>query len=360
MIFLFLLIPLLGYAYVLWHVYRLLPLPGWLCGLASAILFCTFLCSAAIFTIDPELLDTKWMTFLYTTGTSSLIALLYAALIFLLLDLGRLLHILPSGFLHHSWKGTLFVTSILAGLLLYGNIHYRTKVRQPLDLTTTKELKRPWRIVLMSDLHLGYHNQRAELARWIDKVNAERPDLVVIAGDIIDMSVLPLLEEDMAAEFRRLSAPVYACLGNHEYYAQDSLAVQFYQDAGIHLLRDDFAYVGSDLCIVGRDDRTNRRRQRLDRIMKPVNRERYIILLDHQPLHLEQAANCDVDFQFSGHTHHGQVWPISWLTEKMYECAFGQHQRGLTRYYISSGMGIWGGKFRIGTRSEYIVATISR
>jgi hypothetical protein len=53
------------------------------------------------------------------------------------------------------------------------------------------------------------------------------------------------------------------------------------------------------------------------------------------------------------------VWPISWITDAIYECSWGSHQRGNTRYYVSSGIGIWGGKYRIGTQSEYVVATIS-
>ena len=86
--------------------------------------------------------------------------------------------------------------------------------------------------------------------------------------------------------------------------------------------------------------------------------DKYTILLDHQPYHLEQAERHHVYFQFSGHTHHGQVWPISWITDAIYECSFGAHERGRTNYYVSSGLGIWGGMFRIGTRSEYVVVTI--
>ena len=129
-------------------------------------------------------------------------------------------------------------------------------------------------------------------------------------------------------------------MGNHEYYCGKDKAKQFYQDAGICLLQDSCAVVG-DLCIIGRDDCANRRcRATLDQLMK-------------------QAEQQHVDLQFSGHTHNGQVWPISWIVGKMYECAYGSYQKGSTQYYISSGMGIWGGKFRIGTRSEYVVATIS-
>ena len=162
----------------------------------------------------------------------------------------------------------------------------------------------------------------------------------------------------MHEEFQRLKAPVYACLGNHEYFSGLNDVLQFYQDSGIHLLRDTSVVVG-DLCIIGRDDRTNRRRKPLEQLSKETSHSKYRVLLDHQPFHLEQTERAGIDFQFSGHTHHGQVWPASWITERIYECAFGQHRRGQTHYYVSSGVGIWGGKFRIGTRSEYIVATIN-
>ncbi|MDY6464188.1 MAG: hypothetical protein SPK80_06245, partial [Bacteroidales bacterium] len=84
----------------------------------------------------------------------------------------------------------------------------------------------------------------------------------------------------------------------------------------------------------------------------------FTILLDHQPYHLEEAEAAGIDFQFSGHTHRGQVWPLSWLTDTMYEKSWGYHRRGNSQYYVSSGLGIWGPKIRIGTRSEYLVLRI--
>ena len=117
------------------------------------------------------------------------------------------------------------------------------------------------------------------------------------------------------------------------------------------------AYFG-DLAIVGRDDRTNPHRKSLGQIMEGIDRSKYIIELDHQPYHLEEAEQCGVNFEFAGHTHHGQVWPLNWVTDAIYEDAFGPLTKGKTEYYVSSGLGIWGGKFRIGTQSEYVVATI--
>ena len=78
------------------------------------------------------------------------------------------------------------------------------------------------------------------------------------------------------------------------------------------------------------------------------------------PIWVSLAEKAGVDFQLSGHTHRGQVWPISWITDALYECSWGEHQRGATRYYVSSGIGLWGGKFRIGTQSEYVVATLRK
>ena len=114
------------------------------------------------------------------------------------------------------------------------------------------------------------------------------------------------------------------------------------------------------LVIIGRDDRANPRRRSVKELVSRVDPTKYIILLDHQPYHLEQAQQAGVDFQFSGHTHYGQVWPISWITDAVYENAFGPCQKGDTHYYVSSGIGLWGGKFRIGTRSEYVVLELRK
>ena len=178
-----------------------------------------------------------------------------------------------------------------------------------------------------------------------------------------------MLEENYAAEFRRLSAPAYAVCGNHEYYGDPEKARQFFADASITLLQDEAVDIFS-LRIIGREDRTNPTRKPLSALLGEITEATsdlsagmppatpFTILLDHQPFHLEEAEAAGIDFQFSGHTHHGQVWPISWITEHLYEVAFGAYRKGNTQYYITSGIGIWGGKFRIGTRSEYIVATI--
>ena len=353
----FMLLPLLGNVYVLWHVWRILPLPSWAKVVVVTLMVFAFLLLFVGFSRHVHL-SMPLATAVYEIGTSWLIILLYLFMAFLLLDIGRWVHLVPATFLKNSWSGTLAVTAFMFIIFLYGNIHYHQKVRQPLTLTTGKTLSRKMKVVMLSDLHLGYHNRRSEFAKWVDKINEEKADLILVAGDIIDKNIQPLEEQEMHQEFLRLNAPVVACLGNHEYYGGESNALLFYKKADITLLRDSVTTVG-DLCIIGRDDRSNPKRKTLSELMKGVDSTKYLVVLDHQPIQLEEAEQNGIDFQLSGHTHHGQVWPISWITESIYECAFGEWQRGSTRYYVTSGIGIWGGKFRIGTRSEYVVAEIT-
>lgn len=311
-------------------------------------------------------------TAVYEVGFSFIFILLYLVMLFLVLDVGRLVHIVPKAWLFDNSYTSIGIFAFMLLIFGYGSIHYNNKVREQIDIKTDKAIcldKKSTKIVLLSDLHLGYHNRRSDFKKWVDMINAEQPDLILIAGDIIDNSVRPLMEENVAAEFHRLTAPVYACLGNHEYYSNQPKARRFYREAGITLLQDSVAKIGN-LCIIGRDDRSNMQRKSLAMIMEESRKRASFLTCIMGNLRMSfhssrppalsfgRGRTNGIDFQFSGHTHHGQVWPVFWITDALYEKAYGSLQKGNTRYYISSGMGIWGGKFRIGTQSEYVVLTI--
>ena len=377
----FFVLPIVGLSYVLWHIWQMLPWSNpWRWTAVGFALAC-FLTMFLGFSGTIEKMPLDMTTVFYETGNSAIFILLYLAMIFLALDLGRAVHLIPKTWLFANGYTSMGVLATMLVIFGYGNIHYYNKARQPLVIKTNKAIslegdssksfgKETTKIVLLSDLHLGYHNRRSEFKKWVDLINAEHPDLILIAGDIIDISVRPLLEENVAEEFHRLKAPVYACLGNHEYYSGEPKAGEFYREAGIHLLRDSVAKIGN-IAIIGRDDKTNPHRRSIAEIIRKAEKngnltklssqkthQEFTILLDHQPYNLEEAEQNGIDFQFSGHTHHGQVWPISWITDAIYEDAFGPLRKNHTQYYVSSGMGIWGGKFRIGTRSEYVVLTL--
>ena len=357
--FVFWILPLLGILYIAWHVWTILPLAAAWKLLVIALGVMCFVLLFLNFGRRFEHLPLSVSQCLYEIGTSSIFVMLYLVIVFLVLDLGRLVHLVPKAFLYHNGYTALGIFVLIFGLFLYGNLHYYNKVRVPLELKTSKPLPKTYKVVMASDLHLGYHNPRKELSRWVDMINAEKPDFILIAGDIIDGSMRPLLEEKMAEEFHRLTAPVYACLGNHEFYAGHPAAKQFLKDAGIRLLIDEAAVIDSSIVVIGRDDRTNMRRKPVKDLVSTLPSSLYTVILDHQPYNLDRAEAAGVDFQLSGHTHRGQVWPISWITDAIYECAWGSHQRGNTQYSVSSGIGIWGGKFRICTECDFVVATIS-
>ena len=339
------------------RVWQLLPLPLALRIAVVSVMALAFVTFFVVMTSLTDKLPMAVSTFLYETGTSWLIILLYLVMLFLALDLGSLAHVVPKSFLHHSVAGSLAIVASMTLLFTYAYLHYDDKRRVELTADTGKTLSKPMKLVVVSDIHLGYHNRRSDLHRWLELIRRERPDALLIAGDLVDRSIRPVRDDRMAAEFRQLPFPVYAVYGNHDYYTGTGTVKQFCQQAGIHLLQDSVTYV-QDLAIVGRDDRTNRRRRSLGDLMTDINRSKYIIELDHQPYHLEEAQRNGVDFEFAGHTHYGQVWPLNLITRSLYEDAFGPLRKGNTRYYVSSGMGIWGAKFRIGTQSEYLVLNL--
>ena len=116
--------------------------------------------------------------------------------------------------------------------------------------------------------------------------------------------------------------------------------------------------ITDNLMLIGRDDVSNSNRKELSAIVNGADDNHFKLLLDHQPSNLKQAVQQNIDLQFSGHTHNGQVFPFSLVAEAIFENTHGMIQKGLTKVYVSSGLGIWGGKFRIGTQSEYAVFDI--
>ncbi len=334
--------------YIGWRVWQLIPAGSWLRPLWIVFLVVALAAFAGVFFAGRM---PSWLTAsLYRLGTAWLMITLYLLMILLLYDILRLVRLVPT--FHGSWTAFGALAGLVTGIFVVGNAIYHCKKRVELPIVAAVE--RPLTIVAASDLHLGYNIGARELARWVALINAERPDAVVLVGDVIDNNVRPLHEQEMAAVFRRIEAPVYAVPGNHEYIAGIAPSLDFLRQAGITVLRDSVAEFGG-LLLAGRDDRRNRGRKPLGELLTSRTPGQPVLLLDHQPYDLQQAVDQDITLQFSGHTHHGQLWPFNWVVGRMYELAYGPRQRGGTQFYVTSGLGLWGGKFRIGTRSEYVV-----
>lgn len=365
------LIYLLGNYYVFYHLWTAMP-PN-LIGRIIIIAFASIAVLSLIFYfVAAESMPVGLASVLHDIGTSWLFILIYFVIIFFVKDLiglsNKLFHFMPPDtmvrYTRDNWMGLAFMVGFITMLMVCGYLKYTWKVRVELPITTEKNIgeRNSLRIVAISDMHLGYGIREKELDGWVDMINKENPDIILIAGDIIDSSVKPLNQGRYAESLQKLNAPmgVYACMGNHEYLSKQAESVKFIKEAGIKLLRDEVAEIDSTLYVVGRDDRMNEARKPVKDLVTALDRTRPIILLDHQPYHLEEAEENGIDLQISGHTHQGQVWPISMITKAMYEIDHGYKVKGNTNIYVSSGIGIWGGKFRIGTQSEYVVIDIKK
>ena len=229
-------------------------------------------------------------------------------------------------------------------------------INKPAD-TDGQSLK----VVAISDIHLGYATNKTMLAGYVDMINAQRPDIVLIGGDLIDNSVAPLRYEHMEEELSKIYAPlgVYMVPGNHEYISGIEESEKFIAQTPIVLLRDSVAILPNQIQLIGRDDRHNKGRKTLGQLTANLDKSKPVILLDHQPYDLEKTEEAGVDLQFSGHTHRGQVWPMNWIVDHLFELSYGIKKIGNSTIYVSSGLSLWGPPFRIGTDSEMVVFNIT-
>ena len=348
------------FTYIGWHTWMMLPLPRvW--KSVIIVMFVILFLLLPITLLAENHMPMPVSAVLDKVSTAWLIALLYLIIAFILVDITRLCFPAIRPLFIANWRGVAVVVFGVISILIYGNINYFHKVRVPLNISIDKPLSRTYKIVFISDLHLGYTIGTKELAQWVDLINAEHPDIILIGGDIVDYSCRPVAGDDFASQLRHLNASqgVYCCLGNHDYYAHTDKSINFFERSLIKPLIDESVLIDDAFYVIGRDDATNRRRNTLINLTRNLGKNHPVIVLDHQPHHLEQAQKAGVDLLLSGHTHRGQVFPINLITDKIYECSHGYIKKGNTHIYVSSGIGIWGGKFRIGTQSEYIVIELS-
>lgn len=240
------------------------------------------------------------------------------------------------------------------------------------DLPPARAGEGDFRIAAVSDIHLGHFVTNRRLSQLVRLINAEKPDIVLLAGDIIDDPSLfcgRASEAETAAILRTVKADmgVWAIPGNHEYYGGVERAAQILKEGGVGFMRDEWAAPRGRLLLIGRDDRASERIE--GRVRKPLQDilddaantlagqlgTLPIIVLDHQPIGLEDASRAGVTMQISGHAHRGQLFPVNFIVALLYEKYYGPHRKGETSYYISSGAGTWGPPVRTTGRPEIAV-----
>ncbi|MDI6697931.1 MAG: metallophosphoesterase [Candidatus Saccharicenans sp.] len=371
----FLLIVLLIYGsingYILWR--GLQALSG--SGPARLIFSLLFLGSVLAFPLGRILnvrLHSHLTEGLISLGSYHLALMLYLFLLLFIKDMIRLAGKLAgwpaaeSGWLSVRHPASFLVIVGLSLLVMVAGhlnaINTRIKV---LELNINKKVPAgsELRAVLISDIHLGIINRSGRLEKIVRQVNRLRPDVVFFAGDIVDEGVSLEEEEKMVGLLRKIEAPLglYACPGNHEYYGGFERNISYLEKAGLKVLLDRAVRIEGWLYVIGRKDwaalRSGQKRLSLREIMDRdgVDLTWPVVVLDHQPLYLQEPAEAGVDLQLSGHTHAGQLFPLDIINRLVYEKNWGYLKKGPTHIYVSSGSGTWGPAVRTGSRSEIIL-----
>jgi len=309
-------------------------------------------------------------------GSFWLGAMVYFFLIVVLLDFLRLLNhwfpLFPSvitvNYVKVKQVVALVAVGVVAIIVFAGYINALNPRIRTLNLNIPKKANGPKTVNLavVSDIHLGTIVGSSRFNRIVEKINQLNPDIVILPGDIVDEDLGPVIKQNLGEMLRNLKSQygVIAVTGNHEYIGGVEKACKYLADHNVLVLRDSVLKVNDNFFIVGREDRsirgfTGKQRKPLEELMAQVNKSYPIILLDHQPLNLSQAVVNGADLQISGHTHHGQIWPLNYITNLIYEVSWGYKKKGNTQIYVSSGAGTWGPPMRIGTIPEIVNIKLS-
>jgi predicted MPP superfamily phosphohydrolase len=215
-------------------------------------------------------------------------------------------------------------------------------------------------VVQLTDLHVGPTIGRRFIEDLVARVNALRPDLVAITGDLVDGSVDELREA--VAPLAGLRAPrgVYFVTGNHEYYSGVDAWIGELGRLGVRVLRNERVQIGesdASFDLAGIDDWNAHgmapgHGPDLPRALDGRDPSRELVLLAHQPRAVHEAAVRGVGLQLSGHTHGGQIWPWGLAVRLQQPYVVGLSREGGTQIYVSPGTGYWGPPMRLGTRGE--------
>lgn len=368
----FLTIVLSVYSLVNYYIYvtGLNALPETLRASYSAVYLFLFLTY-----IIGRFLERKFLNpvsaFFVWVGSFWLGAMVYFLLFVILIDVLRLLNalfgFLPASFYTPEYQMLFFliVNAAVIVILIFGYLNAANPVIKRLNINIGKKagLLRSLNIVMASDIHLGTIVNRTRLGKIVSLINSLSPDVILLPGDVVDEDIESVVKQNCGEDLRKLKSKygVYAITGNHEYIGGVEPSVKYLTEHGLTELRDRAVKVADSFYIIGREDRASKgfagiRRKTLSQIMEEIgqNKNLPIILMDHQPLRLEEAEVNGIDLQLSGHTHHGQLWPFNFITKKLYEVSMGYKKKGNTHYYVSCGVGSWGPPLRTGNRPEII------
>jgi predicted MPP superfamily phosphohydrolase len=354
--------------YIFIKGYRLFP--G---GRSSVIYTISFLVAASMF-IAGKILERNHSgiisDILNVAGGFWLAYMLYSVLLYALSDIG-FFTLRSTGLVHEGvltdfrkWR-FVGVNLLTAAVMVAGFINALSPVVKEYTVTTPGKIENEAgevRIVAVSDIHLGSTIRRRSMKKLQGMIDSLKPEMVLLLGDIIDGEIGPVLRHDLLSTFRcpPCREGVYGITGNHEYIGGIDKTASYIRSRGIRLLEDEVVRTPSGITLIGRTDRdsyrfSQRSRKSLTDLMEMTDSGGPVIVMDHQPLSIDESVSNGIDLHLSGHTHNGQIWPLSLIITGMYEVPYGYRKMDNTHVIVSSGYGLWGPRVRVGSRPEVVL-----
>lgn len=250
----------------------------------------------------------------------------------------------------------------------YGMIHARNIKHVSYNVSVSSELQQDINLVLITDLHLGSLGSESRLDKIVEEINSLDPDIVCIAGDFFNTDFDSISNCEKAARtLRKISSKygVYASFGNHDAGQTFEKMTDFLKECNITALSDEYVVIDNLFTLVGRLDGspiggyTGQKRKELSQVLAGVDESLPIIVMDHNPANISQYTD-EVDLILSGHTHKGQIFPGSLITNAMYTVDYGYYRKddNSPHVIVSSGIGTWGLPVRVGSNSEIVSVCI--
>ncbi len=313
---------------------------------------------------------TSWIAMTFMGVFSSLLVLTLLRDIFLLIvAVTDASHFFRADFLSLEKHTALLA---IAGALLISIIGFFnarrlatvTKIKVPLrNLPATLD---GFRIVQISDIHVGPTIKQGYLSRIVNRVNGLQADLIAITGDLVDGRVSELATHTQPLAQLNARHGSFFVTGNHEYYSGALEWIREIQRLGIQVLLNEhvqLSHDGATLVLAGVTDYTagafyDHHRSDPHAAIAGAPSHAPKILLAHQPLSAKEAESAGFDLQLSGHTHGGQFWPWKYLVPLQQPYVAGLHRLKDLWVYVNRGTGYWGPPNRFGSPSEITCLTL--
>lgn len=270
---------------------------------------------------------------------------------------------------------------IISSLCIYGVINAHKIHSTFYDININKSnYKSDMKVVLVSDLHIGYSIGIKDISNMVNLINKENADLVIIAGDIYDNNFDGIQNPDeMIRILKSIKSKngVYAVYGNHDVnektlagftfnYNEKKISLpekdNLLEKSNIKLLRDETVLINDSLYLIGRRDASKpgdvKSRKSIEELIENIDKEKPIFLIDHQPREIKKISNNGIDLDLSGHTHGGQLFPLNIIMKLMWKNGNGYKKYNNMNSVVTSGVGLYGPNMRIGTKAEVVTINV--